>query len=336
MGERKGMQKSLSRTARIESIDALKGIGIILVVVGHVIPRGAVWNIIYGCHMPLFIICSGLIESELLKWKRLLRLLLAYIILAGIGTVVYACVFEFGNIYYFKQSIYNILVGGFSPGHGIYPVEALWFLPCLILISILFHTIKLVRNNWAQYALVGCGVLLGINLVSARGRYPMYGNIDIALLLLPFFYGANLLKDKLYSFLNKGEQKGTWLFPLAVLYIFLTAVNGEVNIYRGIYGRNVFLYYITGVLGVFLLWQCCVIVSKWKRCAGLFGELGKHTLVVLGTHQLLLVMTKEKLCITNPIALLAFVPVILIISVGGSLALQWGKKQWEERGKKYD
>ena len=45
------------------SVDILKGIGIILVVVGHANCPQNLRNIIYSFHMPLFFICSGLFFS---------------------------------------------------------------------------------------------------------------------------------------------------------------------------------------------------------------------------------------------------------------------------------
>lgn len=41
-------------TKRIEYIDILKGIGIILVVLGHVTQDKQVFQLIYAFHMPLF------------------------------------------------------------------------------------------------------------------------------------------------------------------------------------------------------------------------------------------------------------------------------------------
>lgn len=63
---------------RILYLDALKGIAIFLVVLGHVIAwqypqanfaednkRFLLWNIIYAFHMPLFMFCSGLFHTKL-------------------------------------------------------------------------------------------------------------------------------------------------------------------------------------------------------------------------------------------------------------------------------
>lgn len=45
---------------RIEYIDILKGIGIILVVLGHVTQNKPLFQFIYAFHMPLFFFVAGL------------------------------------------------------------------------------------------------------------------------------------------------------------------------------------------------------------------------------------------------------------------------------------
>lgn len=44
---------------RIEYLDYAKGIGIILVVLGHILIKGNIKIYIYSFHMPLFFIISG-------------------------------------------------------------------------------------------------------------------------------------------------------------------------------------------------------------------------------------------------------------------------------------
>ena len=44
---------------RLAHIDLLKGIGIILVLLGHLPINGIMHMLIYSFHMPLFFFCSG-------------------------------------------------------------------------------------------------------------------------------------------------------------------------------------------------------------------------------------------------------------------------------------
>lgn len=55
---------------RISYIDIAKGIGIFLVIWGHIILNGPAYNIIYAFHMPLFFFLSGLVFSKS-KYKNI-------------------------------------------------------------------------------------------------------------------------------------------------------------------------------------------------------------------------------------------------------------------------
>ncbi|MBB5987233.1 acyltransferase family protein [Sphingobium lignivorans] len=59
-------------SARLDWVDALKGLGIIAVVAGHVWTRGAVRDGIYAFHMPFFFILSGY-TAQHRPWGALLR-----------------------------------------------------------------------------------------------------------------------------------------------------------------------------------------------------------------------------------------------------------------------
>lgn len=59
---------------RVASIDRLKGLAIILVVIGHLLKTGEtgmMYQFIYSFHMPLFMFLSGFVIHELPKWQKL-------------------------------------------------------------------------------------------------------------------------------------------------------------------------------------------------------------------------------------------------------------------------
>lgn len=59
---------------RVTYIDRLKGLAIILVVIGHLLKTGEtglLYQFIYSFHMPLFMFLSGLVIFELPKWHKL-------------------------------------------------------------------------------------------------------------------------------------------------------------------------------------------------------------------------------------------------------------------------
>ena len=51
-------------TERMHWLDVVKGIGIILVVIGHIYSNRTVFNWLYSFHMPLFFIAAGLVYRK--------------------------------------------------------------------------------------------------------------------------------------------------------------------------------------------------------------------------------------------------------------------------------
>lgn len=282
-------------TGRLLYVDIAKGIGILLVILGHMIPRGMLWNTIYGFHMPLFIFLSGIFEKKSFSGRRLFKLLLSYLCLAAIGSSFYYLIYEFGSIYYFKQTIYNILVGGYSPGHGIYPVEALWFIPCLMLITLIWHLVMLIKHDRVRHTAVFVIAACGILLMQFRSVIPMLFNFDISLVLLPFFYGASICKAWLEA-MNSLKTKTLLIVCIvtAAVYFMIAQFNGEINIYRGTYGASVVVFYLESVLGIVAALAISVLISRHALVlSNGFQMIGQHTLVIMGIHQLLILFLER-------------------------------------------
>lgn len=85
-------------------IDTARGIGILLVIIGHIVVfgnypmqgAGGISNFIYSFHMPLFFIISGLCikESKQLDRETLKRMAYSYLVPYTVWTVVYLGAFQ--------------------------------------------------------------------------------------------------------------------------------------------------------------------------------------------------------------------------------------------------
>ncbi len=144
------MQREYNHT-----IDCLKGLLIICVIIGHLIPGGLNSNFLryslYTFHMPLFLFISGYLfdleriklisRKELLKkyWKRmLLEWLIAWVVFTTI-------------ILYSDLSVRNIFY------HIVYPFYHLWYVPALFaMILVLVETYRLFEDKYATYVFLFC------------------------------------------------------------------------------------------------------------------------------------------------------------------------------------
>lgn len=130
------------------TIDALKAVGIFLVVLGHTTKTEELHGYIYSFHMPLFFIISGLLyhaRKDIVK--RLVRsLLVPYVGFAFLTFAYWALIETRVRPVMEGTSIGEQFTNIFYPMSGI--VEpylfnvVLWFLPCLFIVTIGYHYLR--------------------------------------------------------------------------------------------------------------------------------------------------------------------------------------------------
>lgn len=129
---------------RVEYMDTLKGLLIILVVFGHTGIDSSIQKWIYSFHMPLFLIISGFFYKEsrdIISLKRIKRLVLPFI-----GFTILAIIFpglpslilknkpiEWSKIFYLEERIF------FN--------TPIWFLIVLFFIEIKINLINKITNT---------------------------------------------------------------------------------------------------------------------------------------------------------------------------------------------
>lgn len=147
---------------RIPQLDIAKGIGIILVVLGHALPTDSfVRLIIYSFHMPLFFFLSGLtlkkvkpednmkdiVQSE---HKLFVTYIFYTIIFVLFDIVVRLCILHEIGIRSIVWNCYQAIV--------MFGVNVLWFLSSLLLGKILVRF--LIQKNWKTEKYIGLIVTL--------------------------------------------------------------------------------------------------------------------------------------------------------------------------------
>ena len=139
----KEQEQNGKATSRIEYIDIAKGVGILLVVFGHIVWGGnyempyaqVISNSIYSFHMPLFFIISGLCikDSKILEKKTIRKMVKVYLVPYAIWTVIYLLLFQGISIVKGQGSIINLENVVFDHDISICGVAPLWFLLALFI-----------------------------------------------------------------------------------------------------------------------------------------------------------------------------------------------------------
>ena len=196
-----------------KEIDILKGIAIILVVLGHSISylgeSSKSWSlvneVIYNFHMPIFFFASGFLSNKILEFKKIelgymknkaIRMLLPYCS-CGLLYLVFRKVLSMAlGIKYDSAPLWKMLI-------GVNPSYSLWFLYVLFIclaLSILFVR----KNNIVPIMIAALLLSVFLGFITPDGYSPL--NIlskifkNYIYVLLGIYCGANY--DKLVKYFN--------------------------------------------------------------------------------------------------------------------------------------
>ena len=286
---------------RIEYIDIARGIGILLVVLGHndfgyISPFG--YKLIYSFHMPLFFFLSGYFLNTAVPFieffkKRFNSLLKPYFFTIFL---IYFFYVSFNNMS-FATAIRRIVKSLYGAGHYIDWVQ-LWFLPHLFVASLyafLFFAILGRWNNryirWA--ALV---VTLGVSSFFLKDFYPfplsllgkqyeLFGlpfSLDLVLLSGFFFILGSEVRQVTSekTFENIYLLIGSAVVLLSLVYFFEARNDFNTRTYES-YLINT-IESIAGILFVLALSR--QLELRTSRLASLFKYFGQTSLFILLFH----------------------------------------------------
>lgn len=283
---------------RIEDVDVVKGIGILLVVLGHLPLPPLVHRVIYSFHMPLFIFASGMVFNIKSIVKVTKSLIIPYWIYGIFTTFIYYVLYKNESI---KTQIIAVIMGGVAPDYCITPATALWFLMALLCIQCIYVCIYILKNKAKshentekinKYILPLCTLLLtilGIKVSAYRNKVPMIYNIDIALAMFVFFVAGNKFNKKILKL-----KSGKIIMLLSfIILIFITTAgkNGDINFFRMALGKNIYICYVNAFLGILMTLFISNIIARNRYMKGIKTILiliGKNTLAIMCLHQVML------------------------------------------------
>ncbi len=240
-------------------ITIARGIGILLVVLGHAMKQTGVTNsvvsvldqVIYSFHMPLFFVLSGFVSVKILRYSkveervgyiknRAVRLLIPYFVIGILYMPLKYFLSRFARNSYDFSSAWMLIFGE-------NPNTTMWFLYTLFWVSVI--TVVFVRKRILLPVLASSAVLSALAFYFDWGiRIPEY---------LFFFILGIYLREHYESFL-KLEKNNLYITAMALLFL----------------GGNVLLYFslniagfVTSVAGTAL----CVLLSTYMNGRGKGG-----------------------------------------------------------------
>lgn len=314
-------------------VDTAKGLGIILVVIGHVL-RGVVssnimtWTPavryadtwIYAFHMPLFFFISGLFLSHSTTrtmsefgWQKVRTIAYPYFLWSFITLLIK------GSL---GQSVNHPRSLSQFPAIFYQPIEQFWFLYVLFFISVTFgFLLQAGARNWTVLLLAAL-IYPGI-LSFASGWEPLEDARYYAIYLaLGILFGS----DKLFPLFSATGIRvlaailATGLFVVSSLAVFLETPHNR--------GLDLFLA-VAGIAGVI----ACALLLNRARIDSAIRFLGRYSLEIYVVHTIasasIRIAFQKLLHITEPAPHLLFgtifglyVPALLAISLK-RIDFQW-------------
>lgn len=281
---------------RIEWIDTAKGIGLLLVMLGHLhVPYMSTW--IYTFHMPLFFFLSGVVFSgskysfKEFCIKRIKSLVVPYFCL---GFVIYLFYVIVNAVIGTENSLYGTNIDMFKNLFIQEHFWTIWFLACLFVVEILWYWIWKIFSRWLIAPAVVSICLCIVGLLRYRLGYgSLPWNLDVALVAQFFFYVGYCFKcsRQVQDFFAK-MQKNTYIICIAIMLLinvvagFLCVrLSGEsLDMSIGMYGNEV-LTILSALAGTLFI----ILISK-KINNKFLTYLGQNTMVLFAWHSRIVIV----------------------------------------------
>ena len=261
---------------RIEYVDIYRGIGIILMIMGHIGFGGKFDIWIHAFHMPMFFFIAGFLHKEkmtdmktFLK-KKAKSLLLPYLTFGIFNYIIYLIINQ--KIF----DLYAILHFVTDNTNGLPISGALWFLTALFFVDVIVFLLeKYVRNKKIKIVIIMLLMVVG-NYETKLLTFRLPLSIGISFVGVGIYYIGYVISkiskiEKSAFVLNLKNYQIVILGIITTISIFL---NGYVNMRMGIY-KNIILYWINVIA------SCIILINISKKIENVNSILIKKVILVL-------------------------------------------------------
>ena len=294
-------------TTRYDFLDIAKGLGILAVVWAHIMLVGWSHRLCYAFHMPVFFLMAGMlfrkdkyktfVEFVRKRAKRLFVPYLLYSLATWVLWVAFRLVRGDSVASYWMPLLQTFI----AQGSGAYIVHnsALWFIPCLFAVEIMYFFVGRLKAGFAllvSFALAALSFVLG-HRFGKTWWFMLPWNFDAALIAMPFYCVGNVFvirfpleKTVSYVHEHKWGAFGLWVL-LTVLLVFGTMKFGTCSMGSSSYNCSGWIFILRAFVGCGALLVFSLLLSvSLKNCRihqkAMTGIkwLGQNSLDVMCTH----------------------------------------------------
>lgn len=297
-----GVYEVKNSSQRVEWIDAIKGLGIILVLVSHSCGFGKCGNLFTACYMPLFFMAAGftlksekIINNNSFLLQRSKRLLIPW--------AVYGFAFVFLNFFssLFRSNLtweqMGVNFGGMLYSrYCLFPLGTqnnmyflmcynnyTWFFTALFLAYVWIYGYMRAKKKYQSILIIFYST---ITLLLSFCPVLLPWSIDTSFMIALFIMVGNYLKK--CGFMNlTGKVNILVLLISFLVYILCAAYNGDVNFSVRNYGEkgvfSVFLFFIIGVSGTIFYSTLFKLLQK-IGITTVASHIGRNSVTILCIH----------------------------------------------------
>lgn len=280
---------------RINYIDDAKALAIFLMIVGHLGYENTTDVLIYGFHIPLFFIVSGMFFNADRSLRENLsrgfkQLIIPYLCFEIINlTICWLSPYMHPEKFHgmaglgiFKAALLGILLGqDYVTKISFMPLGPLWFLVALFWDRALFAAMsKVFKNKYLLLAVsfaVGLGLYFGLstNVLPFKSAGTNIFSIRCAAMALPFYAFGYLIKGVDFE---RIKYRPLITVLLAAFYVISSLYNGLCGIDELLFGKNIILYYLNAAVGTLAV----ILFFSMVEMPEYIHNVGRNTLLILG------------------------------------------------------
>ena len=268
-------------TSRLNYLDYAKGLGILLVIWAHINSSGPIPTFLYFFHMPLFFFISGMLFSKKRynsfgtfvqrKGKTLLKPYVIYSVVTWAIWCIYNLAVHNDVESYWMPLLQTVIAQG-SQGYLVHNT-ALWFVPCLFAITLIFYALD---NLPIWMSGIVCFGMAALNMFFVSLWGDTYAalpwNLDTGFMALPFFWAGKALvtclsHDGLQKLVLQRKFISVAVFAALVAFLCLNVYYGAPRISMGHsnYGNNIVMFYVRAFAGTLALIIFAILMTSWKK-----------------------------------------------------------------------
>jgi len=292
--------EAIRMSKRVEYIDIAKGIGILLVVMGHNdfgLVSPFFYKFIYSFHMPLFFFVSGMFFKSSLPFFSLIQRRFDSVLKPYIATIIliFLMTLSFTKVN-FDVAIMRLIKAGYANGHYIDWVQ-LWFLPHLFALNIFsygyYRLAGLLHFKWKNWFLLPIILLLGISTIGlfwpftfriADHHFTLFGlPLSFDLILVSGFYfvlGSEVNKkipDKFFD--HPAALLGSVACLVGMIMYFPETIDFNTRFYQS-WAVNT----AEALLGIIFILAISKQIARFSRVSSALRYIGQSSLIILIFH----------------------------------------------------